>query len=99
MNSDIIRVPKRQSGSGSGEKMNSLSNSVHPITISPPDEDHPQTRPNKNPRIRLSHLPHIDSSSEEDLGEREAMVPNPDLDVFHSGSRLQEVIKKQRTGN
>ena len=63
---------------------NVLSNSVHPAT------DTTEVFLNKNSannRFRLSDLPNIDSSSEEELGMRTKMVPPPDEDVINANTQ------------
>jgi len=80
-------------------KINNTSNYVHPFGD---DEDnssrnHFQKSSRNTPgRIRLSQIPHIDSSSEDELGERETMFPNAELsesrESISNETRLQEVV-------
>lgn len=50
------------------------------------------------PRIQLSQIPHMDSSSEEELGAREMLNPNPELDeaTHNEATKLQEVVAIQQ---
>lgn len=87
MNYDKIRSSKRQKPhmtknkeniDGSDQplrKVNNLPNSIHPNSLSPEDDNgNPsQKKTNQQTRIRLSQIPHIDSSSEEDLEARQAL--------------------------
>lgn len=83
------------------KKMNNVPNSVHPMTF--PEEEtqnHRKGSRNASSRNRLSQIPHIDSSSEDELGTRAMMGHNPELSEFSEShesvsmikSRLQEVV-------
>jgi hypothetical protein len=77
-------------------KINNMSNSIHPIADGELKKKNSLLNRNSNPKIRLSQLPHIDSSSEDELGMRETMNPNKELshsrESIGNPTRLQEII-------
>lgn len=59
------------------KKANNVPNSHGADDGDPTRRKYPANPP---PKVRLSQIPHIDSSSEDELGERETLNPNPELD-------------------
>jgi len=77
-------------------KMNNVPNSIHLMTSQEDELQNPHKNRNASGRIRLSQIPHIDSSSEDELGTRAMMGPNSDLSESRESvsmikSRLPEV--------
>ncbi|CAL8111608.1 unnamed protein product [Orchesella dallaii] len=75
------------------KRQNSNTNSVHPApAIHPKSQQHAAN----NPRFRLSDLPNIDSSSEEELGMRTMMgPPSPDDVNSNNKNELKEQDEHQ----
>ncbi|ODN02340.1 hypothetical protein Ocin01_04337 [Orchesella cincta] len=79
-------------GPNENPSKSSKPNSVYPIR-----SDDNRNLPGRNPRFRLSDLPNIDSSSEEELGMRTMMMPPSPDDVNRSNNTngLKEQDERQ----